>query len=57
MHVDDAKFIAENDVLEKSSFVSEFTSQLQTSDSGICNEFLKTRICQEEEYVSFRSNF
>jgi hypothetical protein len=51
VHVDDAKFIAENDVLEN-EFVSEFTSQLKTSDSGICNEFLKT-ICQEEDYVSF----
>ena len=52
VHVDDAKFIAENDELEK-EFVSDFTSQLKTSNSGICVEFLKTRIVQEKDYVSF----
>ena len=52
VHVDDAKFVAQTDELEK-EFVEKFNGLLKTSGSGICDEFLKTRIIQTKDYVSF----
>ncbi len=43
VHVDDAKFIAQTDYL-KNEFVEKF---------NYCDEFLKTRIIQDEDFVSF----
>jgi hypothetical protein len=52
VHVDDAKFIAETDELEN-DFIANFNAKLKTSGSGKCEEFLKTRIVQEKDFVSF----
>jgi hypothetical protein len=52
IHVDDAKFVAQNDRVEK-EFVEKFNSRLKISDSGICEEFLKTRIVQQNDIITF----
>jgi hypothetical protein len=52
VHVDDAKFVAQTDELE-SEFIEKFNILLKTSGSGLCDEFLKTKIVQAKDYVSF----
>jgi hypothetical protein len=52
IHVDDAKFVAQNDQVEE-EFVKQFNSLMKISGSGICDEFLKTRIIQGDNFVSF----
>jgi hypothetical protein len=52
VHVDDAKFVSQTEEMEN-EFVSNFNLLLKTSGSGICDEFLKTRIVQTKDFVSF----
>jgi hypothetical protein len=52
VHVDDAKFVSQSDELEN-EFITKFNGLLKTSGSGVCEEFLKTRIIQTRDYVTF----